>query len=127
RGGLGCMKYRVLAPDGLDYPTDAAIIRRLLAGEEAPWGERKTKPADRGAQADPSPNASLTGLREQQPMEAGAYKGAARRDDCAADARPRPPARAAATPRRSTTRRARPVAASATRRSARSTSAVGPA
>ena len=32
------MKYRVLV--GIDYPTAPSVIRKLLAGEDIPWGAR---------------------------------------------------------------------------------------
>lgn len=33
---------------GMDFATDEAAIRRILAGEEVPWGERKMKQVSPG-------------------------------------------------------------------------------
>ncbi len=39
--------FRVLV--GLDFATDEAAIKRILAGEDVPWKDRKMKRVDPGA------------------------------------------------------------------------------
>jgi hypothetical protein len=44
------MKYRVLV--GLDFATNPAAIKRILAGEDVPWKERRMKRVDPGQIVD---------------------------------------------------------------------------
>lgn len=66
------VRYRVIRPTG--YPTDPAIIRRLLAGEgdRMPLETRGMKEVEPGDVVDDIPNCSVAGLLA---------KGAIERDD----------------------------------------------
>ena len=56
------MKYRVLV-DGLTYPTDPRILRRLAAGEQIPLGKRgMCEPHPIGDIVDDLPRGSIAGL-----------------------------------------------------------------
>ena len=67
-------RYRVLV-EGFCYPTDPAVIKRLLAGEQVPWQERKVKEVPAGAVVDDVPAASVASCLAQgwiEPVEGGA-------------------------------------------------------
>lgn len=67
------MKYRVLR-GGLEYPTDPAVVERLLAGENIPYGERGMVRREEGAVVDDVPACSVPWLVEQgyiEPVGAG--------------------------------------------------------
>lgn len=56
------MRYRVLV-DGLCYPTDPRILRRLAAGEKIPLGERRMcEPHSLGDVVEDLPRVSIPGL-----------------------------------------------------------------
>lgn len=59
--------FRVLS--GLSYPTDPAVIRRLLAGDQVPLAERNLKRAEPGAIVNDIPAVSLPWLVEQGLIE----------------------------------------------------------
>ena len=55
-------RYRVLV-DGLTYPTDPRILRRMAAGEQIPLGKRgMCEPHGVGDIVDDLPPASIKGL-----------------------------------------------------------------
>lgn len=56
-------EYRVL--NGISYPTDPKIVRRLLAGEHIPWTARHLKRAEPGDVVADLPAASVPWLLEQ--------------------------------------------------------------
>lgn len=62
-------RYRVLAGDGLWYPTDPKVIKRLLAGEQIPMEQRGLKHAPQGAVVDDVPQCSVGWLTEQREIE----------------------------------------------------------
>ena len=49
---------------GLDYPTSPSAIRRILAGEDVPWPERKPRRAEPGDVVADLPPTSIPGLLE---------------------------------------------------------------
>lgn len=61
------MKYLVLV--GLDYPTDPSIIRRLKAGEDIPFEQRKMKRAEPGEIVEDLPKESAPWLLAQGCIE----------------------------------------------------------
>lgn len=61
------MAYRALAP--LTYPTNAAAIAAIIAGEEVPWEDRDAKTIEAGAVADDIPAVSIPWLLEQGIIE----------------------------------------------------------
>jgi hypothetical protein len=64
------VKHRVLVEGGIDYPTDPAIVARLLAGEQVPWEERKTKHVAQGRVAGDIPACSVEPLKKLGWIEA---------------------------------------------------------
>lgn len=60
-------QYRVL--NALDYPTDPKVIKRLLAGEQIPWEERRMKHVEPGEVVDDVPECSVPWLLEQRQIE----------------------------------------------------------
>lgn len=60
-------RYRVLV--GLSYPTDAAVIRRLQAGEAVAWEQRGLRRAEAGAVVSDLPAVSVPWLLEQGLIE----------------------------------------------------------
>lgn len=59
RGGAA-RRFRVLV--GLNYPTDAAAVRRIMAGEDVPTGARHERRAEPGDIVTDLPASSIPGL-----------------------------------------------------------------
>lgn len=62
-------RYRVLKTP-LFYPTDPGVIRRIQAGENVPWPERRRKKARPGQVVSDLPAASVPGLLRKGLIEA---------------------------------------------------------
>lgn len=62
------VRYRVIV--GLDYATNMAAIRRILAGEDVPWEERRTRRAEPGDIVSDLPAHSIPALIEKGYIEA---------------------------------------------------------
>lgn len=62
------LRYRVIV--GLDYPTSAAILRRLMEGENIPFPERKMRRAEPGEIVSDIPASSVPALIEKGYIEA---------------------------------------------------------
>lgn len=60
-------RYRVLV--GLSYPTNAAVIRRLQAGEAVAWEQRGLRRAEAGAVVSDLPAVSVPWLLAQGLIE----------------------------------------------------------
>ncbi len=55
-------RYRVLIADGLWYPTDPVVLRRLRAGDNMPMRARRLYHAAQGEIVSDVPPASIPGL-----------------------------------------------------------------
>lgn len=63
-------KYRVLVEGGLDYPTSALTVKRILAGEHSLTPtERRERHAEQGDTVDDIPSVSVPGLLEKGYIE----------------------------------------------------------
>lgn len=54
--------YRVLIPSGIEYPTDPAIIRRIIRGEPVSFAQRQHKRAEPGDIVSDIPKDSVPAL-----------------------------------------------------------------